>query len=74
MILSMLNWFQYRIAIETLLETSFVPERTIVLAFGFDEEIGGIRVSTSSALRTLPYIIHNRYYIGSFASSCTNPS
>lgn len=30
-------------AIEDLLSQSFVPRRTIVLAFGFDEETGGIR-------------------------------
>ncbi|KAI0152156.1 carboxypeptidase S [Hypoxylon sp. NC0597] len=30
-------------AIEDLLSQSFVPHRTIVLAFGFDEETGGLR-------------------------------
>ncbi|KAI1482302.1 carboxypeptidase S [Daldinia eschscholtzii] len=30
-------------AIEDLLSQSFVPRRTIVLAFGFDEETGGVR-------------------------------
>lgn len=30
-------------AIEDLLSQSFVPRRTIVLAFGFDEETGGLR-------------------------------
>lgn len=29
-------------AVETLLETGYKPTRTVVLAFGFDEELGGI--------------------------------
>ncbi|KAI8965593.1 carboxypeptidase S [Daldinia sp. FL1419] len=34
-------------AIEDLLSQSFVPRRTIVLAFGFDEETGGVRGATA---------------------------
>lgn len=31
----------YSIGAETLIEFGFKPTRTLVLAFGFDEEIGG---------------------------------
>jgi Gly-Xaa carboxypeptidase len=34
-------------SIESLLENGFVPTRTVVMAFGFDEEASGIYVSTS---------------------------
>lgn len=34
-----------RASIETLLEKGFKPARTIVLAFGFDEEASGSQVS-----------------------------
>ncbi|KAI1377764.1 putative vacuolar carboxypeptidase Cps1 [Hypoxylon crocopeplum] len=34
-------------AIEDLLQQSFMPRRTIVLAFGFDEETGGLRGATA---------------------------
>ena len=34
-----------RASIETLLEKGFKPARTIVLAFGFDEEASGLQVS-----------------------------
>lgn len=33
-----------RTAIETLLERGFVPSRTVLLAFGIDEESSGFRV------------------------------
>ena len=33
-----------RSSIELLIERRFVPTRTVVLAFGFDEEIGGSQV------------------------------
>ncbi len=32
-------------SVETLLEKDFKPTRTIVLAFGFDEEAGGFQAS-----------------------------
>ena len=32
-------------SVETLLEKDFKPTRTIVLAFGFDEEAGGLEAS-----------------------------
>lgn len=35
-----------RSAVETMLETGFKPERTFVLAFGFDEEASGQFVRT----------------------------
>ena len=37
-----------RTAIETLLEHDFKPTRSVVLAFGIDEERGGISVIASS--------------------------
>ena len=33
-----------RCAIETMLENGYKPTRTVVLAFGFDEESGGVHV------------------------------
>ena len=33
-----------RSAIELLIERKFVPTRTVVLAFGFDEEASGLQV------------------------------
>jgi hypothetical protein len=33
-----------RSAVETLIENGFKPTRTIVLAFGFDEETSGLQV------------------------------
>jgi hypothetical protein len=33
-----------RTAVETLLERGFVPSRTVLLAFGIDEESGGHKV------------------------------
>ena len=33
-----------RATIETLLSKDFTPARTVVLAFGFDEEASGIKV------------------------------
>jgi acetylornithine deacetylase/succinyl-diaminopimelate desuccinylase-like protein len=38
-------------SIETLLEKDFQPARTIVLASGFDEEIGGRQVSNATFFR-----------------------
>jgi Gly-Xaa carboxypeptidase len=35
-------------ALDKLIEEGFQPERTILISFGFDEEIGGKRVSTRS--------------------------
>jgi len=35
----------HRSAIETMLEGGFQPTRTVVIASGFDEEVGGLRVS-----------------------------
>lgn len=35
---------RHRASVETLLEKKFVPTRTIVLAFGFDEETSGLFV------------------------------
>lgn len=37
-----------RTTVETLLEHGFEPTRTIVLAYGIDEERGGISVSLIS--------------------------
>ncbi|KAH9066865.1 hypothetical protein EDB87DRAFT_1678703 [Lactarius vividus] len=34
-------------SVETLLEKNFKPTRTIVLAFGFDEEVGGMQVNNT---------------------------
>lgn len=36
--------FPYRATIETLLSKNFSPTRTVVLAFGFDEEASGVKV------------------------------
>ncbi|MBU7021494.1 MAG: M20 family peptidase [Theionarchaea archaeon] len=50
-------------AVETLLQQGFEPERTIYLAFGHDEEVGGLRGASSIAelLRergvTLEYVL-----------------
>ena len=33
-----------RSSIETMLENGYKPTRTVVLAFGFDEESGGVHV------------------------------
>lgn len=33
-----------RSTVEYLLESNFRPSRTVVLAFGFDEEVGGTQV------------------------------
>lgn len=44
-------------AIETLLENGFEPARTIILASGFDEEIGGDQVSNTN-------LLHRAYCIG----------
>jgi hypothetical protein len=38
-------------SIEILLEKEFKPARTIVLAFGFDEEISGSEVSNTNFLQ-----------------------
>jgi hypothetical protein len=38
-------------SIETLLEKGFKPARTVVLAFGFDEEASGVHVSGSVSLK-----------------------
>jgi hypothetical protein len=40
--------YYYRTSVETLLEMGFQPTRTVVLAFGADEERGGKTVSTQS--------------------------
>jgi acetylornithine deacetylase/succinyl-diaminopimelate desuccinylase-like protein len=37
-------------SIETLLEKEFKPARTLVLAFGFDEEVSGHQVSDTRFL------------------------
>lgn len=42
-----------RTTVETLLEHGFEPTRTIVLAYGIDEERGGISVSFTSYIRRL---------------------
>lgn len=34
----------YRAAVETLISNGFQPTRTVVLAFGFDEEVSGPQV------------------------------
>jgi hypothetical protein len=39
-----LNFMRHRLAIEVLLEHNFIPTRTVVLSFGFDEEAGGHQV------------------------------
>jgi hypothetical protein len=41
---SILEEFLPSSAVEILLKNSFKPERTVVMAFGFDEEGGGPRV------------------------------
>jgi len=38
-------------SIESWLEKGFQPARTIILASGFDEEIGGDQVSNTTLLR-----------------------
>ena len=38
------NVSPYRTTVETLLNAGFEPQRTIVLAFGIDEEHGGVFV------------------------------
>lgn len=38
----------HRSTVETLLEKGFFPTRTVVLAFGFDEETSGLFVSLLS--------------------------
>ena len=38
------NVSPYRTTVETLLNAGFKPQRTIVLAFGIDEEHGGVLV------------------------------
>ena len=42
--LSDANVSPYRTTVETLLNAGFKPQRTIVLAFGIDEEHGGVFV------------------------------
>lgn len=44
--LSVIGWLQ---AIERLLSEGFVPERSLVLAFGHDEEIGGVNGAVAMA-------------------------
>lgn len=39
-------------SVETLLEADFRPKRTVVLAFGFDEESGGYEVSPQRGLNS----------------------
>jgi Gly-Xaa carboxypeptidase len=53
---SSLRWYQAltsqdSASIETLLEKGFKPARTVVLAFGFDEEASGVHVSSSVYLK-----------------------
>lgn len=43
-------------SIEQLLSESYIPERTIILSFGFDEEIGGSR-----SAQPLANTLHNKY-------------
>jgi len=40
-----------RSTVETLLEKDFQPKRSVVLAFGFDEETSGLFVSLVSLLK-----------------------
>ena len=42
--LSEANVSPYRTTVETLLNAGFKPQRTVVLAFGIDEEHGGVFV------------------------------
>jgi hypothetical protein len=42
-----------RSSIESLLEKGFKPTRTVVLSFGFDEEVSGIRVRFPSFIKLL---------------------
>ena len=42
--LEILTDWHYRSAIELLIERKFVPTRTVVLTFGFDEEASGTQV------------------------------
>jgi acetylornithine deacetylase/succinyl-diaminopimelate desuccinylase-like protein len=35
----------FRSTVETMLENKFTPQRSVVLAFGFDEESGGLHPS-----------------------------
>jgi Gly-Xaa carboxypeptidase len=37
-------------ALESLITTGFIPKRTLVLSFGFDEEASGVYVSQLLAL------------------------
>lgn len=43
-------------SIEQLLSESYIPERTIILSFGFDEEIGGSR-----SAQPLANTLHSKY-------------
>lgn len=42
-------------SVETLLEKNFKPIRTIVLAFGFDEEASGVQASNTTLSRSIPW-------------------
>ena len=50
-----MTWGVSSTAVETLLERGFAPSRTILLAFGVDEERGGYTVRQVLSLSFLPY-------------------
>ncbi|KAI9453418.1 carboxypeptidase S [Lactarius psammicola] len=57
-------------SVETLLEKNFKPTRTIVLAFGFDEEASGLQASNtilSSSTTWLSQVLLKKYGEDSFA-------
>jgi hypothetical protein len=43
-------------ALDKLIQDEYKPERTILVAFGFDEEIGGVQVRRGSQSARSPYL------------------
>ena len=60
LILAHTAWNDNSSAIESLLEAKFKPRRSVVLAFGFDEESSSFEVSFSMHVhRPEPFLKHN---------------
>jgi Gly-Xaa carboxypeptidase len=57
-------------SIESLLENEFIPTRSVVLSFGFDEEASGVYVRTYVPLRPFKYLTGSSICQG--ASSLAN--
>ncbi|KAJ7737703.1 hypothetical protein B0H16DRAFT_1664708 [Mycena metata] len=55
------------VTIEALLEKNFVPTRTVVLSFGFDEEAGGAHSPSAKGARFLAPALLERFGPDSFA-------